>query len=146
MARITETLDVPVTPEQAFDYVADFTTTANWDPGISGVRRLDTGPLARGARFKVQYDIGPAAVPLHYEITTYERPLRVVLTTVGPFHRGKDDVTFESAGEGTRVTWDARFALRGPGRLLDPLLAIGFQKVGREAVRGLEKALRSLDG
>ncbi|MEX2420957.1 MAG: SRPBCC family protein, partial [Actinomycetota bacterium] len=94
--------------------------------------------------FEVQYDVGPTSVPLRYEITAYDRPRRVVLSTVGLTHRGEDDVTFAAVDGGTRVTWDAHFELRGPGRLLDPLLAVGFRKVCSEALRGLEAALRSL--
>ena len=144
MARITEVLEVPIAPERAFDHVADFTTTAGWDPGINRAERLDAGEIGEGARFQVQLKLGPVEVPLVYEITTYERPHRVVLTTVGPTHRGEDDVTFAPSGTGTRVTWNARFALRGPGLLVDPALGVGFRRAAKEAVAGLELSLREL--
>ena len=144
MARITEVLEIPVAPERAFDHVADFTTTAGWDPGISAAERLDAGPLQLGARFRVQLSLGPVELPLVYEITTYERPHRVVLTTVGPTHRGEDDVTFVPSRGGTRLTWNAAFALRGPGLLIDPALGVGFRRAAKEAVAGLETSLRDL--
>lgn len=141
MARITETLVVPRTPEESFDHVADFTTTEEWDPGVASARRLDAGPLGVGARFEVQLRLGPRTVPLTYEITSYDRPTRVVLTTVGRIHRGQDDVTFRPAVGGTEITWDATFAVRGPGALVDPLLAVGFRKAGKAAVAGLSDSL-----
>jgi carbon monoxide dehydrogenase subunit G len=144
MARITEVLQIPIAPERAFDHVADFTTTEQWDPGISSAERLDAGPLQVGARFQVQLKLGPIELPLVYEITTYERPSRVVLTTVGPTHRGEDDVTFAPSHGGTRITWNAAFALRGPGLLIDPALGVGFRRAAKEAVAGLEASLRDL--
>jgi carbon monoxide dehydrogenase subunit G len=144
MARIRETLQVPISPEQAFDHLADFTTTASWDPGISAARRLDDGPLGVGSRFQVRSKIGPATVPLVYEITHYDRPNRLVLHTKGRLHEGEDDVRFAPSGDGTEVTWNAMFRVRGPGLLLDPALGVGFRRVGAKAVEGLERSLRAL--
>ena len=144
MARISEPLDVPIPVETAFDHVADFTTTADWDPGIARARRLDEGPIGLGSRFEVRLKLGPVTVPLEYEITAYERPHRVVLTTRGPIYRGEDDVRFAATEAGTRVTWNALFALRGPGRLLDPVLGVGFRRTAAKAVAGLDRSLQAL--
>ena len=144
MARISEPLHVPVPVETAFDHVADFTTTAGWDPGITEARRLDDGPIGLGSRFEVRLRLGLATVPLVYEISAYERPPRVVLTTRGLAYRGEDDVRFESTAEGTKVTWNALFALRGPGLLLDPVLGVGFRRTAAKAVAGLERSLAAL--
>jgi dehydrogenase/reductase SDR family member 12 len=142
VARITETLVVPTTPERAFAFVADFTTTASWDPGIRAARRLDEGALGVGSRFRVELALGPVSAPLTYEITTFEEPTRVVLTTRGTVHQGQDDVAFRPHEEGTEIVWDATFGVRGPlGRVLDPVLAAGFRRAGREAVSGLAAAL-----
>lgn len=146
MARITEHLEVPTSPETAFDHVADFTTTVEWDPSIVAAERLDDGPIGLGSRFRVQLRLGPTTVPLEYELTAYERPHRVVLTTRGPLHRGEDDVRFAPSGDGgAAVDWQAGFALRGPvGRLFDPALSVGFRRTAAAAVRGLERSLQAL--
>jgi len=144
MARIRETLQVAIAPEQAFDHVAEFTSTASWDPGITAARRLDDGPLGVGSRFEVQSKIGPASVPLVYEITHYERPGRVVLRTKGLLHEGEDDVRFVPRDGGTEVAWDARFRVRGPGLLLEPALGPSFRRVGAKAIKGLERSLTAL--
>ncbi len=144
MARISAPLQVPAAVEAAFDHVADFTTSAEWDPGITAARRLDDGPIGLGSRFEVRLALGPVTVPLVYEITTYERPHRVVLTTRGALHRGEDDVRFAATEQGTEVTWNALFALRGPGLLVDPLLGVGFRRTADKAVEGLERSLRAL--
>lgn len=144
MARVSAPLTVPIPPEVAFDNLADFTTTAVWDPGIVATERLDDGPLGVGSRFEVHVKLGPVSVPLEYEITAYDRPHRVVLETKGLLYHGVDDVTFAADEDGTQVTWNASFRLRGPGRLLDPALGVGFQGTVADAVRGLEPFLREL--
>jgi hypothetical protein len=141
VARIREIVRTSRSREEVFDHLADFTTSASWDPGIAAAKRLDAGPLGVGARFEVRLQLGPVTAPLVYEITTYDRPDRLVLTTVGRVHRGEDDVRFQTSAEGTEIVWNAMFAIRGPGRLIDPFLAVGFRKAGLEAVEGLAAEL-----
>jgi hypothetical protein len=141
MAVTTVTRSTPATPEEAFDFIADFTTSQLWDPGIAEARRLDEGPIGLGSRFEVRYRAGLVKVPLVYEITRYERPGHLVLSTLGVAHHGEDDVHFSATSEGTHVVWNATFGLRGPGRLLDPLLQRGFPKVADKAGDGLKERL-----
>jgi hypothetical protein len=141
VARILETFVVPAEVGTAFDLVADFSSTAGWDPGIRAARRLDEGPIARGSRFEVTLALGPFGAPLTYAITVHQRPARVILETTGTVHRGRDDVRFRAVDAGTEVTWEAEFGLRGPGRLLDPALALGFRRAAAGAVAGLADAL-----
>jgi hypothetical protein len=144
LATVTVDRQVPIAPAAAFDAVADFTSSARWDPGIASARRLDEGPLGVGSRFEVRYRFGPVTSPLVYEIVRYERPRRVVLATESLLHRGEDDVRFEQAGPATNVRWRARFGIRGPGRLFEPLLRVGFPRVAEEAGDGLAVYLSGL--
>jgi hypothetical protein len=145
VATVTVVRQVPTSRETASDAVADFTSSASWDPGVRSARRLDDGPVGEGSRFELRYRVGPITVPLVYELTLDQRPERVVLSTRGPLHLGEDDVRFTTTDEGTQVTWRARFGLRGPGRLAEPLLRIGFPRVAAEAGDGLADHLAALD-
>ncbi len=150
MARIVETFTAPVPPATAFALVADFTTTAEWDPLITAARRLPGGPGGPGVGDRVEVDLamGGRTIPAVYETTLHESPHRVVLETSGSWFRGRDDIRVAAGDEpGTsRVTWDATFALRGPLALLDPLLARGFRRVAARAVDGLRVALAARGG
>ncbi len=141
MARIQATIHANVPPEVAFDLIADFTSTVRWDPGIRSAERLDAGPIGVGARFAVGIALGARTTAAVYTITTHDRPTHVVLTTVGPWYRGVDDVRVRAEGEGCVLEWSASFSLRGPGRLLDPLLGVGFRRVAAMAAAGLEAEL-----
>ena len=46
---------------------------------------------------------------------------------------------------GTRVTYDADLALKGPLRIADPLLGLAFDRVGDRALEGLRERLGSRD-
>lgn len=67
----------------------------------------------------------------------------MVLRTRNALVEGTDQIAVEPDGDGCLVTWHADFALRGPvGRLVDPLMAKGFETVGDRAVDGLATWLR----
>jgi len=146
MARILEILPVPVPAAAAFAYVADFTNTQDWDPMIVAAVRRDDGPLRVGSTFEVALQFGTRTIPMAYTITEFRPDERVVLETSGWWYRGRDDVHVRPAAQGSEVSWDAMFRLRGPLRLLDPLLAVGFRRTARLAVAGLRAALTALPG
>jgi hypothetical protein len=145
MARIVEHVPAPVGAATAFAFLVDFTNTRGWDPQIDAARRLDDGPIRLGSAFEVALRMGSRTVPLTYTITELVPDERIAFDTSGWWFRGRDVVDVVSLPDGTaRVTWDATFALRGPLRLLDPLLAIGFRRIATEAVAGLAVALAAL--
>lgn len=143
MATTTVRRHVPLQPERAAALIADFTTSVHWDPAITSAHRLDEShDLQVGARFRVDYRAGMVTLPLVYELVVYEPGEHVVLESRGRLHYGRDDVRFRSADDGsTLVEWRATFALRGPGRLLDPALGVGFRRVAAKAGDSLEAFL-----
>lgn len=141
MARYVDAIDLPIPIEEAFDYLADFSRTAEWDPGVSGAERLTSGPIGAGSRFRVVVSLLGRSLPIEYEITTFERPTRLVLTGADDGFTSVDEITFVERGAGTRVTYEARIELAGLRRIADPLLDVLFQRIGRLAVRGLRERM-----
>ena len=144
MARFIDAIDLPVPVEQAFSYVADFSHTAEWDPGVVSAERLDSGALGCGSRFRVVVSFLGRELPLEYEITHYAFPERVVLVGGDDSVRSVDEITFVARPGGTRVTYEARLDLRGVRRIADPLVDLWFQRVGRLAVCGLRERVAQL--
>lgn len=136
------TVDRPV--ERVFDFLSDFTTTNEWDPGTVRTTR-QAGDGGVGTRYhNVSRFLGR------------ETELVYVVLEVSPTEvfrlRGEnqtvvahDTMTFTpTESGGTTVTYQARFDLKGLARLSAPLLAPAFKRLGDEAEDGLRAALERL--
>jgi carbon monoxide dehydrogenase subunit G len=141
VARYVDAIDLRTPIEEAFDYLADFSRTAEWDPGVVEGKRLTRGKVRLGSRFQVSISFLGRRVPLEYRITEFERPSRVVLSGGDSSLRSIDEITFLSRPGGTLVTYEARLELVGIRRLADPILDLVFPRIGRLAVRGLRERL-----
>lgn len=141
MARFVDAIDLPIPVEEAFDYLADFSRTAEWDPSVSEARRIGRGPIGEGSRFEVTVSFLGQPVSLEYRITQFERPHRLVLEGGDENLESIDEITFVERKGGTRLTYEARVELQGLRRLADPILDVLFQRVGRLAARGLRERL-----
>lgn len=143
MARYKNIVPSARSHTATFDYLARFSNTEEWDPGAVRGRDLQKGgPIGVGSKFSLDFKIGGKEQELIYEITEYERPDRVRLVCTKPLFRSDDTIVVEKAGTASRVTYDADVALRGPLKLLDPLMTVGFKKVAGKAAEGLENTLR----
>lgn len=141
MARFSTTLTTAAPAAAAFDYLADFSTVAEWDPGVSSARRSDGGPLGIGSTFEVVAEFGPRRIPLTYVIKEWHQGHRVVLRAEHPEFTSLDTITVAPDGGGSAVTYDAILTLNGFRRFADPLLQAAFLVVGKRAEDGLRKAL-----
>lgn len=141
MARIIEQFHVSRPADEVFRAIADFATAAQWDPGVSAAEQVEGPAPGLGAAYRLLLAMGPLRVPFTYVTEIHEPDEHVVHATENAWAQGRDDVRLTPVEDGTAVRWTADFALKGPGRLLDPLLQKGFERVGKEAVAGLERWL-----
>jgi len=142
MARYVTTAKTDWDPETAFDYLAEFSHVADWDPGVSRGRSVSADPLEVGAQFEVEASFLGRSVPLTYETVEIERPRRVTVRADSGTFSSVDTLTFEpEPSGGTLVTYDADLRLKSALKLLDPLLAIGFNRIADKARDGLRERL-----
>lgn len=141
MSRLVEVRDTHRPPEEVFAYVSDFSTTAEYDPGVARAARTDGGPLGPGATFAVDAVFLGRTLPMTYRIVAWDPPRRVTLEGVGATTTARDEIRFEPLGDGTRITWTLDLALRGPSRLATPLLRPFLTRLGRQALDGLKRRL-----
>jgi hypothetical protein len=144
MARYRASVPFPGPGEVAFDYLANFDSVAEWDPGVVAASRLDDGPLAVGSRFRVLVRSGPRDVPLVYEVAELEVPRRIRLVAETSTLRSDDVITVESGDGTSTVTYDADVSLRGFATVLAPFFGPVFRRIGDRARAGLERALADL--
>ena len=139
---VTEVIEVPRSVEESFAYVADFTTVAEWDPGIHESRRI-SGDGGVGSVYAVEAEFRGKTVPFTYTVTAFQQNERIVLDGVGEKATSLDTIAFE-AGRRRRdahhlhaPTSSSRASLR----VAEPFLGGTFRTLARKALAGLEAKL-----
>lgn len=143
MARYRTVVESPQSPEEAFDYLANFENVTAWDENTASSDCLGDEPGKAGARYRVVTRFGSRSMTLTYETVEYERPERVVFRTGTSMATIEDTITVAPGanGEGSKVEYVADIRLKGLSRLLDPVFSVIFQRVGDRAAKGLRAAL-----
>jgi len=145
MPHFRGTVPSPASPERVFDYMADFSSVAEWDPTVTEAEALEPEP-GLGARFRVVVRALGRETEYLYETVSYERPSRVVVRAETSSVVSLDTITFAPAGAGTVMTYDAELTLKGAARLLELPMRIGFRRLAGNAKAGLERELAGLGG
>ncbi len=87
MARYNASVYSPRPPGEVFAYLSDFSTTAEWDPGVVEAERLGNMPVGEGSEFRVVATFLHRKTPLTYRIIEYDPPNAVTFrgenSTVG---------------------------------------------------------------
>ena len=149
MARFVATGDTPADPRTVFDYLADFETLAQWDPGIATCELISGQTATAGARYRVVAVFLGLKTELEYELLEAQAPTaaapgRVVVRAETSDLTSYDVLTIETVGGGSRATYDADLAPKGIRRIADPAFWLMLQVIGRRAEAGLRSALTSL--
>ncbi|HEY3335295.1 MAG TPA: SRPBCC family protein [Candidatus Limnocylindrales bacterium] len=141
MPRLHETIETRLPIDEAFEFVADFANCPAWDPNTVSSERLDPGPVAVGARYKLGVRQRGTVVPMEYRVVTWETGRRVVLAGEGSSVRATDEIRFQPTSTGTRIDYTADISLTGWMRLVEPLAGGAFTKIAKDAAAGMERAL-----
>ena len=141
MARYAATVNSQYPPADTFSYLATFTNTADWDPGVISAEQLDGGPVGPGTRFRLVVPFLGRRLPLTYQVVKLVPGREIVLAASSRLLRATDRIMVDPAGDGATVSYQADVRLRGPLALLDTLLRPGFRAVGQRAAAGLAHAL-----
>ena len=141
MPKVSKSVTLPRPPEEVFDYLADFSTTEEWDPGIVTAEKTSDGPVGLGSTFHLVSNFRGREVPVTYQITEYEPTSRFVIVGTNKNFTGTDTIEISPSGDGTRVDYTADFRMKGIAKLIEPFLGGVFDNLSEEAMDGLEKTL-----
>ncbi|MGZ4303801.1 MAG: SRPBCC family protein [Solirubrobacteraceae bacterium] len=141
MARYRASIETLWTPEQAFAYLSDFSTSSEWDPGVVEAARVGAGAVGAGTEFRLVAEFLGRKTAITYRIVEYDPPNAVTFVGENSTAVSHDRITFQTIPTGTRVTYDAALELKGLLRVADPLLALAFNRVGDRARAGLREVL-----
>jgi hypothetical protein len=141
MARYVGTIESPKPALEAFDYLADFSSVAEWDPTAVRARMLGEQP-GLGTEFEVVLRFAARELPVRYRTTEFERPERLVLRAESSTVVSEDTITVRPLpGGGSEVTYDADLRAKGLMRFADPVLGVLFKRLGDNAAAGLREKL-----
>ena len=74
MTKVSQTVLVPRPADEVFAYLADFTNTAEWDPGVAEASQTSEGPVGFRSTFDLVTIFRGRRVPVSYDVTVYEPP------------------------------------------------------------------------
>ncbi len=171
MAIFTAEIESRWTADETFSYLADFSNAEQWDPGVLQAERLDNQPerldnqherldnqpgrpdnyppVQVGSQFRLLVPFLGGKLAMIYRVTSIScehsiEDLTVTFAARHPLLLAHDRITVRShepVSLDSTVSYQAEVSLRGPLKLLDPLLSKGFQQVGQRAADGLAQLL-----
>ena len=142
MARYQASLHTRTATEGVFSYLSDFSNSQEWDPGVVTAERLTAGGVVEGAEFRLVTRFLGTQSALTYRIVEYDPPRVVTFHGENETVISHDRITFVPEPDGTTIDYDARLQLKGYRKLMEPLVALAFRRVGDRALNGLRQALR----
>jgi carbon monoxide dehydrogenase subunit G len=143
MAHYNASLETARSPAETFAYLSDFSTTAEWDPGVLEAERLGDAAVGEGTEFRLVAVFLGRKTPLTYRIVEYDPPSAVTFRGESSTVVSLDRIVVEPSHGGTRIVYDADLALKGALKLADPLLRLAFRRVGDRALAGLRRTLEA---
>lgn len=139
--KILRTVTSRRSPEEVFAYLSDFTHTEEWDAGTLRTTRIE-GDGGVGTRYANVSRFLGRKTELTYVVEESDPPNRLRLRGENKTVVTHDTMTLDPRPDGgTEITYRAEFEFQGLARLVSPLLAPAFKKLGDESEQGLRTAL-----
>src|SRR5665648_741299 len=128
---------------KGFAYLSDFETTTQRDPGtvLTTSVRGDGGV---GTVYRNASTFAGGTTDLTYVETRVRAPELIQLRGENATVIAVDTMTLAGTPDGTRVTYRGELTFKGAWRLVAPLLAPAFRRLGDQAEAGLRTALAEL--
>jgi uncharacterized protein YndB with AHSA1/START domain len=133
--------DKPI--DRVFAYLADFTTTEEWDPGTVRCERV-SGDGGVGTTYRNVSRFLGRETELEYVVQEYEPDRRIQLRGANKSVDATDTITMRPDGAGTEIVYVAEFEFSGIAKYAAPLLAPALKKLGDDAEKGMRRALSRL--
>lgn len=142
--RIDRTVETSAPTAEVFDFLADFTNTEHWDPGTVRTDRV-SGDGGVGTTYANTSRFLGRTTELTYVVKAYEPGTRIVLRGENKTVVAHDTMTFvPTAAGGTSVRYVAEFNLKGMTKIVAPLLAPAFTRLGDTASEQMRTTLDRL--
>lgn len=130
-------------PRSAFDYLADFTTTEQWDAGsIRTIRVHGNGDI--GTHYANSTKLAGRTRNVDYEVVALTPGASIELRGKNSALSARDVLTVAPHPNGSTVTYRAQFTFRGWLRYAEPILRRRMSHLADDSAAGLRRELARL--
>lgn len=143
MITIDQTVEVDKPTDKVFDFLADFTTSTEWDPGTVKTVRIE-GDGGVGTRYENTSKFAGRVSTVIYVVKEIVPGKHIHLRGENSSLVANDRITVEPQGSGSVVTYRAEFAFGGILKVFTPILSIFVKRLGVDGARGMKQALEQL--
>lgn len=130
-------------PSAAFDYLADFTTSEQWDPGSIRTVRV-SGDGGVGTRYANTSRFAGRTSEVSYEVVALTPGESITLRGENSSLIAHDTITVTPHPSGSVVTYRIEFDFQGWLRWAEPVLRLAVSNLVNNGVQGLRSALGKL--
>ncbi|MGU3498221.1 SRPBCC family protein [Mycobacterium sp. C31M] len=130
-------------PAAAFDYLADFTTSEQWDPGSIRTVRV-SGDGGVGTRYANTSKFAGRTSDVAYEVIALTPGKSIRLRGENSSLIAHDTITVAPHPAGALVTYRIEFAFQGWLRWAEPVLRLVVSNLVNNGVDGLRRELAKL--
>ena len=141
--KLQRTVETNASPAAVFAYLSDFTNTDEWDPGTVKTVKV-SGDGGVGTQYHNTSKFMGRETELTYEVVDHQPNSLFALRGENSSLVAQDRMEIAPTGSGSRVTYTADFTFKGISKLVAPLLAPAFKKLGDDAEKGLREGLGKL--
>ncbi len=145
MSTVTRTVRTQASPQQVYDYLSDFTTTEEWDPGTVTTERV-SGDGGVGTVYKNTSKFLGNETELTYTTIDLETGTLVRMRGENKTVTATDTIRITPDGTGSQVEYTAEFEWHGAARLATPILVPALKKLGDDTEESLTVNLDKLAG
>ncbi len=136
--RLDETIELSRPVHEVFAYVSDFSRAEEWDPAVSRVEKLTSGPPEAGAEYRVDLKAG---FSIHYAVVEFVNNERILMDASSTFFTAREEIFFDPASSGTTLRYVADFDFPAPFAAFHRLFPGVMNRIGKSAMAGLKRAL-----
>lgn len=141
--RLERTIPADKPVDRVFDYLSDFTTTTEWDPGTVRTVRV-SGDGGVGTTYRNTSKFAGRETELTYTVLELVPGEKIVLKGENKSVTAHDTMTFTPTKGGTEVRYVAEFDFRIANPVVGLLMRPFLKKLGDDAEHGMREALARL--
>jgi len=126
---------------QVFDYLADFSQIADWDPSVLSAKKISSGAIQQGTKFDLLLKSAGRKLPMAYELIDYQPYHSLTFLGKANGFTATDRISFQAINDSTQITWQADLEFTGLLQYFIPIMRNSLLKLGKESMAGLAQAL-----